>query len=369
MLAASVPKERQKEAEAELEKFDAFWTSSQMTEEFQNSFIEISNLMLRKNMRFFPHFSAFFKAFDAFINSDLSEYDKAWLRILQYHVNNDLSDFHNVMGNYVNIFNDNILFKSGSSKWTAYGAVESMGMEKEPYIEYSDIDLVGAGSRDSVEILGTSGRYYPASTRWVGKGGKINWLRAGLPEEKVMATFEDYALDTRQPKVKIQNATLYYPELLGQPILGTLEDKAGLETDESKVTFPRFRSNDDNLTVRNIYDNVDYIGGFELRGASIEGDANAEQLARINIRKGNRVVASIAAIHFLFKEETTPAPTSTSRPTPPASTPSTTPPPIFTTMKPIRNCSSPARNTGSAEALSSTAITKWTSPWRPSPGI
>ena len=62
VLAASVPKERQKEAEAELEKFDAFWTSSQMTEEFQNSFIEISNLMLRKNMRFFPHFSAFFKA-------------------------------------------------------------------------------------------------------------------------------------------------------------------------------------------------------------------------------------------------------------------------------------------------------------------
>lgn len=304
VLVANVPKERQKEAEAELEKFDAFWTSSQMTEEFQNSFIEISNLMLRKNMRFFPHFSAFFKAFDAFINSDLSEYDKAWLRILQYHVNNDLSDFHNVMGNYVNIFNDNILFKSGSSRWTAYGAIESMGMEKEPYIEFNDIDLVGAGSRDSVEILGTSGRYYPASTRWVGKGGKINWLRAGLPEEQVMATFEDYALDTRQPKVKIQNATLYYPELLGQPILGTLEDKAGLETDESKVTFPRFRSNDDNLTVRNIYDNVDYIGGFELRGASIEGDASAEQLARINIRKGNRVVASVSAIHFLFKEET-----------------------------------------------------------------
>ena len=53
-FAETVPKERQKEAETLLLYFDEFWNSSQMTESFQNNFIEMSNMMLRKNLRFFP---------------------------------------------------------------------------------------------------------------------------------------------------------------------------------------------------------------------------------------------------------------------------------------------------------------------------
>nr|MCR5114745.1 hypothetical protein [Bacteroidales bacterium] len=99
-FASTVPKERQKEAEAFVAKFDAFWDSPAMTEEFQESFLETANLLLRKNLRFFPHFVAFQGAFDAFINSELTDNDKAWLKAIQYHLNNDLADFHHVMNDY-----------------------------------------------------------------------------------------------------------------------------------------------------------------------------------------------------------------------------------------------------------------------------
>ena len=65
-FASSLPKEKQKQAEEVLLKFDQFWDSPQMTEEFQEHFIEMGNLMLRKNLRFFPHFEAYIRAFDAF---------------------------------------------------------------------------------------------------------------------------------------------------------------------------------------------------------------------------------------------------------------------------------------------------------------
>ena len=58
-LASTVPKEKQKETEEALAAFDAFWDSPEMTEEFQMHFIEMSNQMLRKNMRFFPNFFLF----------------------------------------------------------------------------------------------------------------------------------------------------------------------------------------------------------------------------------------------------------------------------------------------------------------------
>lgn len=302
-FASTVPKDRQKEAEALAQKFNQFWDSPQMTEEYQEAFIEMSNLMLRKNLRFFPHFESFIGAFDAFVNSELSEYDRAWMKIVQYHVNHDLSDFHKLMQNYTLIFSDNILNKTPNCRWTAYGTATSMGMDTEPYFEFENVDLVGAGSRDSVEIIGTSGRYFPASTKWKGNAGTIYWYRAGL-DNSVKATFTHYTLDSRQPKVKIDSALLYHPKYFSAPVLGVVEDKAGLELDEDKVTFPRFKSYDEELEVRNIYPNVDYVGGFEMRGASIQGYASAENLARIFIRKGEKRVVGVSCIHYLFKEET-----------------------------------------------------------------
>ena len=220
-FAATLPKEKQKQAEEVLLKFDEFWNSSQMSEEFQMQFIEVGNLMLRKNLRFFPHFEAYIKAFDAFANSDMTDYNRQWLKMIQYNVNHDLSRFDKVMNNYVNIFNDNIIQLTPNSRWTAYGYIEKIGMDEEPYFEYKDIDLVGAGSRDSVEIIGTSGKYYPSSARWNGTKGSIYWYKAGL-NGQVKATFDNYTVDTRQPKVRVENAKMYYPELFGAPVLGVL---------------------------------------------------------------------------------------------------------------------------------------------------
>lgn len=303
VFASTVPKERQKDAEAVIAKFDEMWESPQMTYEFQENFIEMANMMLRKNLRFFPHFEAFEGAFSAFINSELTDYDRAWLKMVQYHLDNNLSEFHNIMKNYIALFERDVLYESTNVRWTAYGYAESMGMDGEPYFEYKDVDVVGTGSRDSVEVLGTSGRYYPASRKWKGDHGTIYWYRAGL-SSSVKATFRDYEVDVRQPKVKVENATLYYPEFFDVPVLGVVEDKAGLETAEDKVTFPRFRSYDEELTVKNIYKNVDYIGGFEMRGASIQGYSSPDNLARLNIRRNDTVVVSVRSIHYLFKTET-----------------------------------------------------------------
>ena len=302
-FANTVPKDRQKEAEKIIAEFDALWTHPAMGEKEQSYFIDISNQMLRKNLRFFPHFATYIQAYHAFINSDLSDNSRTWVRFLQYHINNDIGRFQQIMTAYANTFSNNILLDNGNIHWTVYGNDRSMGIDSVPYFEFVDVDLVGTSSRDSIQIIGTQGRYYPASSHWKGGVGTVYWERAGL-NPNVKATFESYSVDIRQPRVHIENVLLHYPDFFKQPVLGVLDDKTGLETSEDKVTYPRFRSYDDNLTVPNIFKNVDYIGGFELRGASIQGYAAKNSMAKLVIRKDEKRVVTTQAAHFLFKNET-----------------------------------------------------------------
>lgn len=301
-FTATTPQDRKKEAEQLLKDFTEFWNSDLLDYETQQNFIEISNMMLRKKMRLFPHFEAYISAYRTFLYSDMAQFDKAWLQFLQYHIENDVSTFHNKMANYETIFRDNVLYVSRNNRWTAYGMVDKMAFDKEPYFEFSDIDLVGASSQDSVEIIGTSGRYYPGENKWVGEGGKIYWYRAGLAED-VFAQLNQYTIDARYPKMSSGNAKLYYPDFFKEPILGVVEDKAGLETMEEKATYPRFKSYDKLMVIQDIYRGVDYMGGFELRGASVLGNASGDTLAQLLISKKDTLVVKVTAQSFLLKPE------------------------------------------------------------------
>ena len=81
-----------------------------------------------------------------------------------------------------------------------------------------------------------------------------------------------------------------YPELFSNPIKGIVEDKAFLASDDDKATYPRFKSYDNYISIPEIYDNVDYIGGFEMHGSSIMGASDGTNLAKLYIKKKNVVL-------------------------------------------------------------------------------
>ena len=301
-FAGTAPQDRKREAEQFLKDFTEFWNSGILDYEMQQNFIEISNSMLRKKMRLFPHFQSFLAAFRSFENSDMAQYEREWLQIVNYHINNDAATFHNKMDSYETIFKGNGLYKSSNSHWVAYGLLDKMGIDKEPYLKYSDIDLVGASRQDSIEITGASGYYYPGSNKWVGKGGKVYWFKAGLGEN-IFANLKDYTIDMRYPKFHAEHAMMYYPDFFEAPVEGFVDDKAALETNEEKTTYPRFTSYDKLLTIKRLYKDVDYLGGFELRGSSIMGNSHGDTLAQIVILKQDTPVVNVKAKSFMLKRD------------------------------------------------------------------
>ena len=301
-LFATAPDERKKESEALLIRFETFWNNPSQTKEMTDNFIEISNKMLAKKMRPYPHFKAFMEASFAFLESEMTDQANEWKQMVLYHVANDVNSFHHKMEGYLHFYSEDLLSKEANASWKVYGTAEKIGVKEEPFIQFVDVDLVGRSKQDSLTVVKTTGYYHPSTGKWIGKGGTILWDRAGLGES-AKAELSDYTVDVRYAKITAENALLHYPKLFPNPIKGVVDDKATVEVSEEKATYPRFKSYDNYIVIPEIYKEVDYIGGFEMRGASIMGSSDGVNLARILIKKDNKVVISAMSTSFLFRPE------------------------------------------------------------------
>ena len=296
---ASVPKDRQKEAKEILEEFELMWTT-QMDAGNQAVFIEEANKMVKKKHRPIPHFQSLIHTYRIFLQSQYSSESDTWQKILDYHINHSSTFFEGKMKLYEAFFQDNILNQGDNVKWVAMGFADHLGFDKEPYFDFKDIDLWGYSAKDSLIVSGVNGRYYPDKLMFNANGGTVTWDRAGL-ESNVKAVLKTYDIDLRFPRVVADNALFYYPRLFAQPVLGRVEEKAVLPTSEEKATYPRFISNEATLPVKNLYKDVDYVGGFEMRGASIYGTGQGDTLAKVTIYNEGQVIITAQSLSFLIR--------------------------------------------------------------------
>lgn len=296
---ASVPKDRQKEAKDILDTFELMWTT-RMDPANQQVFLEEANKMVKKKHRPIPHFQSFIHTYNVFIQSQYADEADTWKKILDYHIGQSSTFFQDKMSLYARFFQGNILNQGDNVKWVAMSNPEKMGFAEEPFFEFKNIDLMGFSAKDSLTVKGMSGRYYPDKLQFKANGGTITWERAGL-DDNVKAVLKTYDIDLRFPRVVADNALLHYPRLFAQPVIGRVEDKAVLPTSEEKATYPRFISDEATLPVKNLYKDVDYVGGFEMRGASIYGTGQGDILAKVTIYNEGKVIISASSRSFLIR--------------------------------------------------------------------
>ncbi|MDR2867939.1 MAG: hypothetical protein LBV46_00155, partial [Bacteroidales bacterium] len=301
---ATDSKDRQKEADDIAKQFEKAWISGKISPQIQQDFIDVANHLVNKKMRPIPHFQALWNAYQAFSGSeDLSIHDD-WKNMVDYIIDNDQNSFVATMDNFVHFFQGKYIYYHTNVKWRVDGAIDKMGTNPKPYLSFKKIDLIGSSHADSLTIINTTGNFYPSTGTWSGTGGEVTWERAGLGEN-VKAKLLDYNVTLKFSAFSAENVSFYYPRLFGAPLKGKLEEKATFEVSEEKATYPRFKSYDNSIAVRNIYENVDYIGGFEMRGAAIMGSSADEKTpARILVRNSKgRIVLKAESYHFLLRPE------------------------------------------------------------------
>ena len=98
----------------------------------------------------------------------------------------------------------------------------------------------------------------------------MNWTKYGFSKDSVFAKLGDFSIDTRKNSINIDSVIFVNHYDLKQELYGKLECK--LTRGRKSSLFPRFTSFSKDVEFKNIFDNIDYRGGYILQGNEFVAD-------------------------------------------------------------------------------------------------
>lgn len=295
MLDNSANKEQ---AQDFMRNFEKLWSTNVITGYFKEISIKTANAMLAKRLKPYPYFYAYFNTMINAINSgQTGENFENWqLCVNKILASKSLKGVQDFLEMSENLFKNSTFYKTPA--YSYYSKEQSFIFEYDslPRVKFENITLVGINPRgDSIAIEETSGTYYPSNGKFFGKGGKVSWERCGL-EASVYADLKRYTIDCKTGNYNSDSAVFNGKQFFDKPQLGKVTDR--IISQNGDQTFPRFDSYSKRLIVKNIYPDIDYDGGFGMRGAKFVGSGSTANPARIIFKRDGVKFLEISARAF-----------------------------------------------------------------------
>ncbi len=265
----------------------------------------LCNEMLKKKIRTFPDFFNFIEALDAFVSSHQPQSQfTPWSAILRQLISEKNSrNLNSFLEITTTLFKEGLMYKSMSTEWKVSPPNFTMRLDSVPLIEFSKADLICHVNKDSMVIYGTRGIYFPLSLRWLGFEGRVYWQGAGTQQGQIYADLERYQIQLRFSKLTADSTHLFNKKYFSAPILGRLMDKVLVDVDEDKASYPRFYSYDKEISIKNIFNGLDYMGGFAMEGGRVLGSGAHKRDAKIVVKKGEDDFMEIRAKDFVIRPD------------------------------------------------------------------
>ena len=291
-----------------VEEFELLWNSGTINDDEKKKIFYSANSLLKKRAMVYPHLNDYIVSVFYFYktNHDINSYH-AWDKSIHSIINNKKLTIRNVqlfLEMTVNMFKSNSVYKSSTTEWRANKSDFKFVYENSIKIIYGEIDLTCYAKRDSVQILKTKGVYYPLDDeKWEGTGGKVTWQRAGFKPDEVYALLGNYNIKMSQSKYETDTVSFMNSNFFNKPLLGSFEEKVTEISNEENATFPRFVSFTKRFLIKNIYENVDYDGGFSMQGAKFLGSGSKDEPAKLFFfRKDTLFLTASSKLYTLRKD-------------------------------------------------------------------
>ena len=292
-MSTNLDKSKKKTLKLFIGEFTNFWNSDTLTDTRKKSIIKIANKMSFKRMRPFPNYHSFIVTVMKLGRNEvaLAKFDE-WIKSLNPLLQAKSStNFLRYLTKSTDLFGYNQIYASPSVQWVASRLDFDIGIkDKTPIYTFRTINLICRTRRDSSIIFQTQGKLDLLRGKWEGTGGRIDWRRAKLDTNKVYALLKDYTIRLKNPKFFADSVSFYDQRRFGFPLLGYFTEKV-LASPPKQAIFPSFKSYRKDLDIKEIFKNIDYRGGYSLKGAKIIGSGDKDHKAYfIFKRRGKRLV-------------------------------------------------------------------------------
>ncbi|MEW6772504.1 MAG: hypothetical protein AB1304_00735 [Bacteroidota bacterium] len=290
-----------KEAEEFLNDFNKRWKNNQIAGFFKQNIIETSNLFVQKKLKPYPYYFKYYRIVYDIIENNVTKnvFDNFYSVFTKALNSRSIKNLQDILDMGENLYKDNTFYTSSFMFKTQTNDFV-LEYDSVPRLKFQNTTIIGKNTRnDSIAIEETSGFYYPNQKKIFGKGGKVSWKKAGLDD--VYAQIKKYVIDCRNGTYASDSAVFYGKQYFDKPQVGKLTDK--IITEKEEETYPRFDSYSKRLLVKDIYPNVDYDGGFGMRGDKFVGVGNSENPAKIILKKNNQKFVEVSAPSFAMNKE------------------------------------------------------------------
>jgi len=266
---------------------------------------KMCNAMLKKRMHT-PEFRSLLNAVMAFVNGsqpekNFTEWQSCLDKLLAGKVSKPFVDF---VGMSENLFSSNTFYKSPTAEWRTESSDYQLFCDSIPRIIFKNLNLHGYSKGDSTVILNTSGTYFPTQGKWVGNGGRVTWKRCGLDENQVYADIKHYTIVLKNPSYVADSVTFYNQIYFkGKPLLGRLTEKVVFDATEKNAAFPRFDSYSSRYSIKNLFDNVDFDGGFSQAGGRFLGSGSKQGEASVVFKRKDKKFLVVHSSGFVITKE------------------------------------------------------------------
>ncbi len=301
----NLDKNTQKKWEEIIIQYTALWNSD-LSAEQKAQMINISNGLLNIKVRT-AGFYDFLRIQLLMNKQQINAQSKAgWHKSLEYIITvKKLNYFETMKDATLLLLEEGCIYKESNCRWQPRILNYNFVCNEQPQIVFGNTDLVGytIKDRDSMIISHTGGIYYPLEQTWKGKGGEVDWQRAGFSPNEARAELHAYTVDLKNPSLKADSVLFHFPKYFAKPLLGSLEDKANAEFNAENVIYPRFVSYEGNIPIKEVYKDVDYRGGFSVKGNKIYGQGVAGNAASLFFKKNGKTLAKVSSGLLVMGQE------------------------------------------------------------------
>jgi len=262
--------------------------------------IGLSNKMMERRMKPTPQFVAVLDATVAFTkSSQLYERYEEWMEITNTILDNSKKGSYVTYNRFLDFsaafFEKYALNNTPTKTWCYTSFDYQFKLNGEiPEVHFPSTSLFAYTKGDTLYINETQGIYLPLEKEWRGKNGTVGWARAGLDSTVTYGKLKNYVINTESNEYTADSSTLFFGGMFSKPLLGILQDRLVTNNTPEKSDYPQFRSYDKTLIVKDILVNVDYKGGFFLKGSQIIGSGDDSLPAEMSFKnfEGKKAVLS-----------------------------------------------------------------------------
>ena len=287
-----------------MEQFELAWNGNKFTSGQQGIIISTCNLMFAKRLKMFPDFKNYLSSAMNFVNSGQSDKSfTAWQLSIDKILSKSAVKFSDYIEMSDNLFSSNTIFKNSTLAWKASGSNYSFEFDSLPKVVFGETNLTCVIKDDSSVIYKTQGTYYPTTQKWIGKGGTVDWKRAGVPAEQAYADLKRYGINFKSSQYRADSVVYHNSTYFQKPLIGVLQDKVFVNMTEERAVYPQFDSYDKRLVINNIYQGVDYDGGFSVKGSKIIGAGDVNNPAYLKFFRNKKLFLKSSSLQYIMKPD------------------------------------------------------------------